>query len=335
MKKILILSFFIFFLTSCFWDSKEVIKAKKELGVIKKTVEKNSNISWNLTWTWDIIEKNKNISIKQISWEKILELDKLNYSDFVNLNAKITWKTLWKVDKIVVNFSNLSSDFPDDSYQLKKFKSWWKTFEYFATKKHKVIDYWLNIYRIIAFYWDKKSILELQILVEKEIIEKQKKLVWDKAKVIFEKLPKAIDFWHPVKLTESSFTYSDIKWLEVKKEFLKNIDCTKNEKTWVYFLTEFLQNRQNSYYYWNTCRNIIEWKWISFYLIRIDKKTGWYFYEKHYIDFVHNFYWVYEIEKWKWVDKYNISDKNKEFKEKNETFKQIEVVDNLFKTILK
>lgn len=355
MKKITLLLFLTLFLSSCFWDSKEVIKAKQDLGIIENTP------------SFDLVEKNKEeksedlsnksddprISIKQISGDKILELDKLNYDDFKKWNFKITWKTLWFVSKIKVDFSNENSNYPNDEYILWKFKSWWKKFEYNAYSKYKVLDFWLNKYVFTAFTKKWESILELKVLVsvnDDEYIDWNKdesqqggssslketttdKLIWDENNLVFTELPEWWDFGNVVKLWEKSFTYSDIKWFEVKKEKIETINCGKNEETDTYFLTEFLKNRQNSWYYWNTCRDLIKGKWISFYVIRLEWDN--YFYEKHYIDFVHWFYWIYEIEKWQWVTKDNISNKNKELKELNKTFKKTEIVDNLFKKIIK
>ncbi len=349
MKKIIITLFLILALTSCFGDSKEVIDAKKDLGIIEKTVEdvqeENNNIG-------DLSEDPR-ISIKQISGEKVLELDKLKYSDFKNGYAKITWKTLWNVDKIKVDFSNENSQYPNDSFVLKKFKSGGDEFSYNANSRFKVLDFWINKYIFTATTWDKKSVLELKVLVSvnddeyldwktdksNKVLEKKeeetetKELIWDENDVVFTELPQGWDFWNFIKLWEKSFTYSDIKWLEIKKEILAKINCGKNEDTDKYFVTEFLWEKLNSYYYWNTCRDLIKDKGLWFYVIRLDWEK--YFYEKHYIDLVHWFYWVYELETWTGVTKDNISDKNKELKEKNRDFKNVEIVDNLFKKIIK
>jgi len=349
MKKIIITIFLLLALTSCFGDSKEVIEAKKDLWIIEKTSEdlekeKQENISTDLS-------EDPRISITQLSGEKLLELDKLNYQDFKNGHSKITWKTLWFVDKITVDFSNENSEYPNDSFTLKKFKSWWDTFAYNANSKFKVLDFWLNKYIFTAEANWKKSVLELKVLVsvnddeylnwktkkEKNNLKKEEEtetteLIWDENDLVFTQLPEWWDFGSVVKLWEKSFTYSDIKWLEIKKEIFKKITCWKNEDTDKYFVTEFLGDKLNSYYYWNTCRDLVKDKWIWFYVIRLDWDK--YIYEKDYIDLVHWFYWTYELETWTWVTKENISDKNKELKEKNRDFKNTEIVDNLFKKII-
>lgn len=356
MKKIIILVFLTLFLSSCFWDSQEVIKAKKDLWIIKENPkvlqqETPQDLQQKKAKnTINDLSEDPRISITQISGKPLLKLDPLKYSDFKNWYAKITGTTLWQVDKIKVDFSNENSIYPNNSFVLKKFKSWWKTFLYNANSKYKVLDFWLNKYLFTAYSWDSKSVLELKVLVsvnddeyldwktkkqnsfEKQEETKKTELIWDENDLVFTKLPEWGDFWNVVKLWEKSFTYSDIKWLEIKKEILSKINCTKNEDTDEYFVTEFLSDRQKSYYYWNTCRDLIKDKGISFYVIRLDWDK--YFYEKHYIDLVHWFYWIYELESWEWVNKDNISEKNKELKAKNREFKNTEIVDNLFKKII-
>ena len=351
MKKIIIVLFLILALTSCFGDSKEVINAKKDLGVIEKTQQdlNNENNQNNIK---DLSEDPR-ISIKQISGKKMIELDKLKYEDFKKWNANITWKTLGKVDKIKVEFSNENSDYPNDSFVLSRFKPGDKTFLYHANSKYKVLDFGLNKYIITAYYWDKKSVLELDVLVSinddkyidwkakkdisktetKEEETKTKELIWDENDIVFTELPEWWDFWNVVKLWEKSFTYSDIKWLEIKKEIFPKINCGKNPDTDKYYVTEFLWEKLNSYYYWNTCRDLVKDKGFGFFVIRLDWDK--YIYEKDYIDLVHWFYWTYELETWTGVTKENIAEKNKELKAKNKDFENIKIVDNLFKKIIK
>jgi hypothetical protein len=56
-----------------------------------------------------------------------------------------------------------------------------------------------------------------------------------------------------------------------------------------------------------------------------------YFYEKHYFDIIHNLHFIYLLEKWTWVDKEWLDDKNTELKEKEFSFS---LVENLFKQII-
>lgn len=358
MKKIIILLSLLIILSSCFWDSDEVKKAKQDLWVIKITniVEQDSILDKQedikvLEQSWD-----PRIKITQVSGEKLLELDPLDYKDFKSGYAKISWKTLGQVDKIIVSFSNNESDFPSDWFTLKKFKGWDTTFEYNASSKWKVLDFWVNKYRFIAYSWNEKSILELLVVVsedDKRVLEnngnlsqfednKNKELIndnkWDEDSSnneLFEIniLPKGWDYGDIVKLWEKSFTYSDIKWLEVNQEKFWNITCDKNEETGKYFVTELLSEKQKSWYYWNTCRDIIKWKWISFFVTRLEWDN--YVYEKHYIDTQHGLYWIYELERWDGATSENLSDKNKELKATNGDFESLSVVDSLFRQITK
>jgi len=358
MKKILIF-LLVALISSCsiLWESEKVKKAKEELWIKTNTPSFDiTNNSSNQTQEKneekkDDLSDDPRISIKHISWDKVLQFDKLNYFDFKKWYAKIKWKTLSYVSKIEVDFSNPDSPYPNDEFTLKRFKAGWKTFEYNANSKYKVLDFWLNKYTIKAFTKSWVSITEIKVLVSenddkyldwtKNDLNSQKepetttsKLIWDENNVVFADLPEWWDFWNVIKLWEKSFTYSDIKWLEIKKQQFEKIDCSKDEENNTYYVTEFLKKRLNNWYYWNTCRDIIKWDWISFYVLRLDGDNN-YIYEKHYLDFRHWFYWVYELDKWTWIDKYNISEKNKEFKEKNNNFTQVWVVDNLFKKIIK
>jgi hypothetical protein len=342
MNKIIVFSILILFITSCLWDWQDIIDAKVDLGLIEAPIIENKededgqdDIIENL---WDLNPESK-IIITQISGTKILELNELKYENFKKGNEVISWITLWNVDKIIVDFSNDDSDFPNDSFQLKKFEAWAKDFKYNANSKFQVLDFWLNIYLITAYYGTKKSELEIRVLISKDkIINNDKlinnyKLIWKESNIVFKELPKWWSLWNVIKLWDNSFTYSDIKWLKINKKVFEKVDCSKDELNDKYLLTYFLENTQNSYYYWNTCRDLIKWKWISFYLIKLEWEE--YFYEKHYIDLVNWLYWIYQLEKWIWINKDSISKKNKELREENSTFKKVEIVDNLFKQIIK
>ncbi|MDQ7022608.1 MAG: hypothetical protein Q9M97_03645 [Candidatus Gracilibacteria bacterium] len=85
MKKIIVLVLLSLVLTSCFGDSKEVIDAKKDLGIIEKTVEDLEE---------DKIEKLSNdlsedprISITQISGEDIFKIG--GFKNIVILKTEI------------------------------------------------------------------------------------------------------------------------------------------------------------------------------------------------------------------------------------------------------
>jgi hypothetical protein len=85
-----------------------------------------------------------------------------------------------------------------------------------------------------------------------------------------------------------------------------------------------------SWYYWNTCRDIVKDKGIKFNVIRLQGDD--YVYERHYIDFVHGFYGVYELETGTGVTSENIADKNNELKLRE--FPSLDIVDDLIKDIV-
>lgn len=88
----------------------------------------------------------------------------------------------------------------------------------------------------------------------------------------------------------------------------------------------------NTWFYWNTCRDTIKDKGISYYVIRLTDKEN-YVYEKHYVDYEHSLYTTYEVQSGTGVTKDNISDKNTELKEINDTLQNVALVDSLVKTI--
>jgi len=156
-----------------------------------------------------------------------------------------------------------------------------------------------------------------------------------KSNINLNNLPVWTDFWTPVSLWDSKFTYSDLKWLEVKYQEYekKDVNCWN--------ITEFLQKDLNTWFYWNTCRKIVsDDDGISFYVIKLSDDKEEYIYEKHYILYKKWYYWIHELLSWISVDKENISmdiqAQNSELREKNTTdFPVLEIVDNLFYEIVK
>jgi hypothetical protein len=150
----------------------------------------------------------------------------------------------------------------------------------------------------------------------------------------FDNLPIWVDFWTPVSLGATKFTYSDLKWLEVNAgSFAKeDINCEN--------ITDFLGNSLNTWFYWNTCRNVVSNDdGISFYVIKLSDDKKEYIYEKHYILYNKWLHGVYEIVSWISVDEENIAldiqAQHSVLKEKHDDFAVLEVVDSLFKKIIK
>ncbi len=338
MKKILFTILLSILMFSCSWWNQKIEDAKKDL------LQNKSNLSTETKNADDVLEKEEvkkekianNIKIKYLTEEKYIKLDPIDESQLKTWEIKITWETLSYVDKIEVSFINKTSDFPEDNYTLKKFKAWWDSFKYIASSRFRVLDFWENIYTFKAYSGEKVSMLELIIYLkepdDEEIDnknEKQKedfepKLIWTEDDTVFLNLPVSDDFWRPILLWEDIFTYSLIDELKIQKKNVWDLTCEN--------LTEFLKENINSWFYWNTCRDIEKDKWISFYVIELNGEN--YIYEKHYVDFIHGFYWIQWLEKGEWVTSDIIKEKNDELKEQNDNFSVLEKTDLLFKKIV-
>jgi len=156
----------------------------------------------------------------------------------------------------------------------------------------------------------------------------------EKSLIDFDNLPIWVDFWTPVSLGATKFTYSDLKWLEV------NVGSFEKEDINCDNVTDFLGNSLNTWFYWNTCRKVIsDDEGISFYIIKLSEDKSEYIYEKHYILYNKWLYGVYEIVSWISVDEDNIwldiQAQHSVLKEKNDDYAVLEVVDSLFKKIIK
>lgn len=349
MKKILnviLLILSIISLSSCFWwnSEKDVNEAKEELlnssntwkttntnnstGANIPKYEDNSNNEDNLEQEYkdniskfdDLEKKVDNYETEYLTSEKFIELDDLNPEKFTSLEVELKWKTLVNVDKIIVNFSNEASKFPNDKFTLSQFKAWDKTFLYRAFSKYETLDYWKNEYIIEAYSWNEISKLKLTINIYKE--EEKNSIKIDE-----NGLPTSTEYGNPVTLGSWKITYSDIKWLEIQ-QIESDISITNSEE-----LNTFLVNKLDSWYYWNTLRPISGSTWVSFYVIRLDSNDS-YIYEKHYYT-PDGYYWVLFLESGTWVNKENISAKNRELAEKNSEFITVALTDKLFKDLLK
>lgn len=305
MKKNIIVLFLILSLNSCFWDkptteNPNVDDIKNEL-LQSWSTEVSSWSDLENTSTWNISEENtletKGYNIKSTTDEQFLELDSLDWKKLEYWEIELTWNALQKVDKIEVNFSNKDSKFPNDTFELKKFKIWDKTFKYFASSKYKVLDYGENKYEFVAYSWDKISKLELTILIkgseENKIEDEIKTSTWN---------TNTWSIW--------TIKTIDTKILETKKETLSWTTCET--------LNDYLSEKMNTWYYWNTCRPST--KWISFYLVKLNWKN--YVYEKHYLNTTT---WEastqqLEVSTWNTETKDTIKDRNNELKLRNSEF---------------
>lgn len=154
---------------------------------------------------------------------------------------------------------------------------------------------------------------------------------------IIDTLPKGLDFWTPVSLWEDNFTYSDIKWLEIKiwNWSSQDINCTN--------VTDFLSEKLNVWFYWNTCRPFLSGEdSITFYVVQANKEKTEYIYEKHYILYKKWIYGTMELASGIPANPDSISldiqSQNAELKEQNpeawgSKFLILTIVDNLFRKI--
>lgn len=318
----LILIILILSLTSCFWWNDDVTKAKQELLNQDNSLEEKFEENIAKYEEAEKTEKEK-IVINYLTESKFIELDSIDENDLTSLELEITWKTLVNVDKINVTFSNSTSKFPVDNYALKTFKSWDETFLYRAFKKYETLDYGENKYIIEAYSWAEVSKIELIINIDEKSLESSNEEILTE-QVNLNSLPVWWDFWNPVDIWLGKFTYSDIKWLQVEK--LINADLALDSDS----VNEFLADRIDWWFFWNSLRPVSWEEWVSFYLIRLEWDK--YFYEKHY--YTNSwFYWVLVLETWSWIDLNWLSEKNTQLKEKNIDFTITTISDKLFKKL--
>ena len=338
-KNILILLFSLVLLASC-GNSSEIEAAKKAMLEWETTVSSEIenkdplDISDGSTTqetpevTTELDEDKTSYTINHLSETKLLKFNELSVNAIENGEVEISWETVWEVDKITVSFKNPDSDYPDDLYTLKTFKPGGKSFKYLASSRFKVLDFGTNTY-VFTAYAGRESV-ETEVTIN--LVDKKKTSpVWETEKLIgtevsaeLSKLPTGGSYGNPVMLWEEAFTYSDINGLEITKSDVREVNCED--------LTDYLSNNINTWFYWNTCRDLIKDKAISFNVLRINGEE--YTYQKHYVDFVNSFYGTYDIETGTGVTKENIAEKNTEFKERNDTFSNVSLIDGLFKDIV-
>ena len=283
------------------------------------------------------VEKEK-YSVVYLTDEKFLTIDSLDNEDVLDSKVEVTWTVLVdSVDKIIVNFSNSDSVYPDDTYQLKWFTSWDSTFLYRAFWEYETLDNWVNKYIIEAYSWDIVSKLELTINVfsedvevnNEEIISSDSETEEDESVVMSEididSLPKSEVFWNPVSLGSWKYSYDWIRWLEFYSVW--NIDLDESTDS----VTSYLSSNIDWWFFWNTLRSISDENGVSFYVIRLDWDN--YFYEKHY--YTNNWiYWVMTLESWTWVNLEELEEKNTSLKDVNDDFVITAISDALFKKII-
>gem|GEM_PF-3401517 len=265
------------------------------------------------------------VQITALTESQFIEISSIPDDSIGDGEVEITGKTLQNVEKIQVSFSNTDSAFPDDNYTLKTFKSGGPTFKYLASSKFQVLDFGVNTYIVKAY--SGKEVSETQVVInvpKKDKVVFEEKVIGNEDNSVSLNLPTSDSFGKPLSLGQDSFTYTNIDNLEIVKKDVSEITCEG--------ITDYLQTEINTWFYWNTCRDTIKDKGISFYVVLLGKDDT-YIYQKHYVDFIHDFYGIYEVDRGTGVTKDNISEKNTKLKEINDTFENIDVVDSLMTTI--
>ena len=287
------------------------------------------------TYILERITQNQSLTISQ---------EKLDVSNFSGEDEIIIEGTAGDdVETIRVEFSNSSSDFPNDDYELKTYTQWEWFFKYVASPLYKVLDRGTNEYIVTSTGKEGESITKLTIKTNS--IPNTEETVTDNGSISDTIFPKW-EFWEAIILDESTAYYSDLKGFEIQKTTINtsNIVCeapgsistgtgeeVSDSEEATHSITDFLINKYSSWVYWNTCRPTIAWKWIAFNVVRLvgDEEFK---YEKHYLDYDNNLHWVLELATGTGVTTENIWAKNSEFKDR--VFDIADITDTLFQEII-
>ncbi len=332
MYKIILIAISLLFITSCGQSQSDIDAAKEKMRSIDVAEEIKTETSTGATTETPAQEisneeesSSNSVQIIPQTAEQFLEFSPVDESKLATWEVEISGTTTKKVDKIQVLFSNRGSDFPNDDYVLQTFTPWDKEFRYVASSRNKVLDFGENTYTFRAFSGKEITETRLRVRVTDEIVEEswvETQLIGSEDDTVLIDLPTSTAYGEPVKLWEKNFTYSQIKGLEIGKEIFNKPSCGE--------LTEFLQWRISTWFFWNTCRDLVAGKWIFYNVIRLDGDE--YVYERHYVDFEHGFYGTYELERGEWVTKDTIAEKNTELKA--ESYESTKVVDGLLRDII-
>ena len=328
MKKIIIAIIGILFLTSCFnsTDTTTVNQARNELlhptatsSLVPKQVRRDEPTSSGALLK---PTQAKKIDIEYLDEKAYITLDPLSEASINTEEMVISWKTQsgW-IDKIVVQFSNSDSQYPQDSYTLKTYKRGDTSFKYIASSRQKVLDFWKNVYTFTAYTGKDTSQVKVSIQLDPSSptlplpkVERWSTLNSQTGAVIVQQA------WPPTLTPNTS-----ISGLNSKNIALEPLDCSKTDA-----ITEFLLT-QYTWAYWNTCRDIVKERGISFNVLRLEGDN--YMYEKHYYDFTNGNYSVLTLETGIWVTKETMGNKNKELKNKDFS-SQTKAADEYFKKML-
>ena len=349
MKKIIFL-LTLFLLTSCFQSNKdEIQKAKEEMFSTWITT-----LTWSTSLTWVtnsglILDQNTNSSDSQSNNERyyyevqkvlskwLVDISPISNIENITDKLEINWIVSDKnIDKIVVTFTNSSSSFPKDVHTLSQYKKWDSKFVYRAFTQYQVLDKGLNEYLVEAYIWSELvDSLKLVVNIPKSLpsdtwtssISPENIVstnLWNENDNLFLSLPtnEAI-YWSAKTNWNESFTYSQVNNLTFARDNNSfNMSC---ENIADYLSTVY------TWYYWNTCRPVSWENWIYVNVLSLSWEE--YIYNRVYIDKKHWLVWNLLLEKWVWVTKDTLSDKNNELK--NSTYEVLQKSDKLFEDLLK
>lgn len=259
------------------------------------------------------------IEIENAPWA-FLEFAEIDPELLQTGEVEIKGTTLWNVERIEVNFSNATSSYPPDSYTLKTFQAWSWSFRYIASSMNQVLDFWENIYLFRAYSGSEMREARVILRVPKSELQASTGALVSSSSI--DGLPQNASYGDPQKISETQIWYSGLSGLILEKKQVPAF--------WCEILPDFLEANMKTWYFWNTCRDIVPGKGISFSLIRIEGEK--YVYEKHFLDFSHNWYATLELETWTGVTKDNIEEKNTQLKEKE--YVPVWVVLSLMKEII-
>ena len=321
----------------------DIEKAKQDLGVIRETLEVSQSDEVDNSTDQEPAEKQIEVGIKptnttpqEVQQEEYMTVELLSWEDifsFSMLSAEkilasdeleIRWTLSQETESVSVEFSNATSDYPDDNYTLQKFQKWDTNFLYRASSKYQVLDYGVNEYIFTAKTQDGISKAKVTIIKPQENISQGEEamILWEEDNLISLELPKSSVYGEPIKLWESTISYTGLKGIEIQRE-------TTIELTGCEWLTDFLSQRINSWYYWNTCRPIGE-TGLSYNVLRLEGTS--YIYERHYVDIKKSLYAKYFLEKGTGVSSENIREKNTQLKERE--FPSADIADTLMKDVI-
>jgi len=331
MKKYIIL-ISLLILSSCFWNDSKVEDAKKRAlwwddnskEVAYNETDESSNdtnkeveqtIESDDTSTVDV----PYVEVENITEEQIFTIPNLptitTATRRFSINGYIGGE--YNVDKIVVSFSNDSSDYPDDVYTLWEFNPWDSTFTYNAIKEnYNVLDFWLNEYVVEAYIWDKvfsKKVIvylpEMQDL--SSWVTYESKWFWTEENYKLVKFPEnSSSFGSVIEMKDWEFAYSKVDWFRIFAWPVDEYSCANSSELSDYLISKFW------FVYWNTCVSISSGDWLYVNVLQLKNDTHKYF--RYYIDNKNNLEWIKDLASGYWiVTKDNIWEKNKEFKAKD------------------